>query len=96
MMRNTLVALLVTLPVAALAGKPQTVVLDVQKMTCSLCSVTVQKAMQKVPGVGDTKIDYDKKTATVKFDPEKVTPAVLMKATTEAGFPSRPHRAPKP
>jgi mercuric ion binding protein len=61
MMRNTLSALLVTLPIAALAGNPQTVVLDVQKMTCSLCSVTVQKALQKVPGVADTKIDYDKK-----------------------------------
>jgi mercuric ion binding protein len=96
MMRNTLLALLVTLPIAALAGNPQTVVLDVQKMTCSLCSVTVQKALQKVPGVADTKIDYDKKTATVKFDPERVTTAVLMKATTEAGFPSRPHSAPKP
>jgi mercuric ion binding protein len=96
MMRNTLSALLVTLPIAALAGNPQTVVLDVQKMTCSLCSVTVQKALQKVPGVADTKIDYDKKTATVKFDPERVTTAVLMKATTEAGFPSRPHSAPKP
>jgi mercuric ion binding protein len=95
-MRNTLSALLVTLPAAALAGNPQTVVLDVQKMTCSLCSVTVQKALQKVPGVADTKIDYDKKTATVKFDPERVTTAVLMKATTEAGFPSRPHSAPKP
>ena len=95
-MRNTLSALLVTLPIAALAGKPQTVVLDVQKMTCSLCSVTVQKALQKVPGVADTKIDYDKKTATVKFDSERVTTAVLMKATTEAGFPSRPHSAPKP
>jgi len=95
-MRNTLSALLVTLPIAALAGNPQTVVLDVQKMTCSLCSVTVQKALQKVPGVADTKIDYAKKTATVKFDPERVTTAVLMKATTEAGFPSRPHSAPKP
>jgi mercuric ion binding protein len=96
MMRNTLIAVLLALPFAALAGNPQIVVLDVQKMTCSLCSITVQKALEKVPGVTDTKIDYDKKTATVKFDPEKVTPTVLMKATTEAGFPSRPHLASKP
>ena len=96
MIRNTLIAVLHSLPVAALAGNPQTVVLDVQKMTCALCSVTVQKALEKVLGVADTKIDYDKKTATVKFDPEKVTPAVLMKATTDAGFPSKPHGAPKP
>jgi mercuric ion binding protein len=96
MMRNTVIAVLFALPVAALAGDPQTVVLHVQKMTCSLCSVTVQKALEKVPGVTDAKIDYDKKTATVKFDPEKVTPAALMKATTEAGFSSKPHHASKP
>ena len=95
-MRNTVISVLLALPVAALAGNPQVVVLDVQKMTCSLCSVTVQKALEKVPGVSDTKIDYDKKTATVKFDPERVTPAILMKATTEAGFPSKPHPASKP
>lgn len=95
-MRKTLLSTLFALPVAALAGSPQVVVLDVQKMTCSLCSVTVQKALQKVPGVADIKIDYDKKTATVKFDPAKVSPAALVKATTEAGFPSKPHFAFKP
>ena len=53
-MRKTLIAVLLALPVAALAGTPQTVVLDVQKMTCSLCSVTVRKALEKheVPEVG--------------------------------------------
>jgi mercuric ion binding protein len=96
MMRNTLIAALLALPATALAGNPQTVLLDVQKMTCSLCSVTVQKALKQVPGVIDTKIDYDKKTATVKFDAEKVRPAVLMKATAEAGFPSKPHSVPRP
>ena len=95
MMRN-MIAVLFALPVAAFAGSSQTVVLDVQKMTCSLCSVTVQKALEKVRGVADIKIDYDKKTATVKFDPEKVAPAALMKATTQAGFPSKPHLASKP
>jgi mercuric ion binding protein len=96
MIPNGLITVLLVLPVTALAGNPQTVVLDVQKMTCSFCSLTVQKALERVPGVADTKIDYDKKTATVKFDPEKVTPAALMKATSEAGFPSKPHHATKP
>ena len=95
-MRNTLLTILFTLPVAALAGSPETIVLDVQKMTCALCSVTVEKALEKVPGVTTAKIDYDKKTATVKFDPGKVTPAVLMKATTDAGFPATRHGVSKP
>lgn len=90
-MHKTLIAVLLALPVAAFAAGPQTVVLDVQKMTCALCSVTVKKALEKVPGVTDAKIDYEHKTATVKFDPEKASPAVLVKATTDAGFPATPH-----
>jgi mercuric ion binding protein len=90
-MRKTLIALLLALPFAALAGATQTVVLDVKKMTCALCSITVQKALEKVPGVAEAKIDYDHKTATVKFDPEKASAAVLVKATTDAGFPAKPH-----
>lgn len=95
-MRKLLIAVFLALPIAVLAGSPQTVVLDVQKMTCSLCSVTVEKALEKVPGVATAKIDYDKKTATVTFDSAKVTPAALVKATTDAGFPATPHGASKP
>ena len=95
MLRKTLIALLLASP-AALAGDPQTVVLDMQKMTCSLCSITVQKALGKVPGVAGAKVDYDKKTATVKFDPEKANLAALVRATTDAGFPAKLHGAAKP
>ena len=92
-MLKMLIGILLTLQVAVLAGTTQTVVLDLQKMTCALCSVTVQKALEKVPGVSEAKIDYKYKTATVKFDPEKASPAVLVKATADAGFPATPHRS---
>jgi periplasmic mercuric ion binding protein len=44
-----------------------------------------------VPGVIETKVDYDHKAATVKYDPDKTTPAALVDATTNAGFPSSLH-----
>ncbi len=90
-MRKLLLTILVTAPLAAFAAPPQTVVLDVQNMTCELCPITVKSALGKVPGVADTKIDLVTKTATVKFDPDKANVAALMKATTNAGFPSTPH-----
>ncbi len=90
-MRKTFIAMLVALPLTALAVTPQTVVLDMQNMTCSLCSITVKKSLEKVPGVATAQINYDKKTATVQFDPQKTSPAELVKATTDAGFPSTPH-----
>jgi len=87
-MRRLLFAALLALPLGVLAAEPQTVVLDVQNMTCELCPITVKKALDKVPGVAATKIDLAKKTATVKFDPERATVAALVKATTNAGYPS--------
>ena len=91
-MRKLLLAALLTVPLAALGATPQTVVLDVQNMTCELCPITVKKALGKVPGVADTKIYLATKTATVKFDPDKANVAALVKATTNAGFPSTPHQ----
>lgn len=90
-MRRLLAAFLFAVPLGALAAEPQTVVLDVQNMTCELCPITVKKALDKVPGVAATKIDLAKKTATVRFDPERANVAALVKATTNAGYPSTAH-----
>lgn len=76
------------MPLAALAAPPQTVVLDVQNMTCELCPVTVRKSLEKVPGVSRTRVDFASKTATVTFDAERTKAAALTKATGDAGYPS--------
>jgi mercuric ion binding protein len=90
-MRRLIVLLLLGVPMSAFAGTPQTAVLNVQNMTCSMCSITVHKALERVPGVIDAKVDYDHKTATVKYDADKTNPDALIKATTNAGFPSTVH-----
>ncbi len=90
-MHRLLFAALLAMPLSVLAADSQTVVLDVQNMTCDLCPITVKKALDKVPGVAVTKIDLAKKTATVKFDPNRVSVAALVKATTNAGYPSTGH-----
>jgi mercuric ion binding protein len=74
---------------AALAAPPQTATLAVQNMTCGTCPIVVKKALERVPGVSATTVDFDKKTATVTFDPDKANTARLTEATTEAGFPSK-------
>ena len=87
-MRSILVLILSFAAAVAFAAASQTVVLDVQNMTCALCPITVKKSLEQVPGVASTEVDVDHKTATVKFDPDKTAPATLVKATTNAGFPS--------
>jgi periplasmic mercuric ion binding protein len=73
----------------ALAATPQTTTLAVENMTCGTCPIVVKKALERVPGVTSTSVDFDKRTATVTFDPDKTTSAKLTRATTEAGFPSK-------
>ena len=90
-MRRILASLLICLPVSAFAATPQTAVLDLQNMTCSMCSITIHKALENVPGVIEAKVDYDHKTADVKYDADKTSPSALVKATTNAGFPSTVH-----
>jgi len=73
----------------AFAAPPQTATLTVENMTCGTCPIVVKKALERVPGVSSTSVDFEKKTVTVTFDPDKTTSARLTQATTEAGFPSK-------
>ena len=66
----------------------RTVALAVKGMFCDLCSPTVKKALDKVPGVIDAKVDFKTQTAVVTFDSAKTDIAALTKATINAGFPS--------
>lgn len=72
----------------ATAGEVQTVTLDVPGMTCKFCPITIRKALSKVPGVIEAKSDFESKTATVTFDPEKTSLSDLTEATANAGYPS--------
>ena len=83
-----LCAALLFLPAAARAGEPQQAVLEVPGMNCSLCPITVKKALQRVPGFLDAQVDLDTRRAVVRYDDGKATPEALAKAVTEAGYPA--------
>ena len=89
---SALIALGALAAIPALAGAPQAVVLDVKNMTCGLCPITVEKSLQKVRGVAEARANFETKTVTVTFDPDRTTPAALTKATTDAGYPSMVHK----
>jgi periplasmic mercuric ion binding protein len=68
----------------------KTVTLHVAGMTCSACPITVKKALNGVQGVSKVEVNFDKKQAVVTFDDAKTDTKALMKATTDAGYPSKP------
>ena len=74
---------------AAVAAE-RTVTLKVGQMTCATCGPIVRKSLARLPGVKQVGVSMERKTATVVYDDAKVSVGALVKATTNAGFPSRP------
>jgi periplasmic mercuric ion binding protein len=71
--RLALLSVFAALPFHLFAGTSENVTLDVKNMTCSVCPITVKKALEKVSGVTSVKVDFEKKTASVTFDPGRPT-----------------------
>ncbi|MFZ5608051.1 MAG: heavy-metal-associated domain-containing protein [Pseudomonadota bacterium] len=67
----------------------QRLVFSVDNMTCATCPIAVRTAMERVEGVASVKVDYEAKTATVVFDPQRTTAAEIAKASADAGYPAR-------
>ncbi len=86
-MKKTCLAALMILTLPAWAA-PQTATLSVEGMTCAACPITVKKALNKVPGVSRTEIDYEKRLAIVSYDDAKTSAEALVRATRDAGYPS--------
>ena len=52
--------------------------------------ITVKKALQRVEGVSNISVDLARKEVVVTFDDAKTNDSALVKATTDAGYPSKP------
>ena len=66
----------------------RTVTLSIPSMNCSMCPLTVRKALEKVDGVMQVQVDYESKSAVIEFDDQKTNIARLTDATQNAGYPS--------
>jgi mercuric ion binding protein len=73
----------------------RTATLDVPGMTCSTCPITIKKALNRVSGVSQVDVSFEKKQAVVTYDDAKTNVEALVKATTDSGFPSTPRAATK-
>src|SRR6185295_8980917 len=60
--------------------------LPVEGMTCAACQATVQKALQRQPGVIDASVNLMMKNAAVTYDPAVTRPEALVEAIRETGY----------
>lgn len=74
---------------AALPAAKATLSLEVSGMHCAVCPITVQKALQAVPGVEKATVTLKPPRAVVVYDPSRVKPEQLTQATADAGYPSK-------
>ncbi|WP_350656393.1 mercury resistance system periplasmic binding protein MerP [Psychrobacter sp. S1-30-MNA-CIBAN-0213] len=65
-----------------------TVKLDVPTTNCVTCPITVTHSLKKVDGVKKAEVTYRTKSAVIIYDDTKTNAETLMKATTNAGYPS--------
>ena len=88
-MHKWIVGLMIVWTGIAFAATPKKAVLNVENMTCPACSITIEKALEKVPGVTATQVDTENATVTVSFDSERTTVPAIVRAVTKAGFPAK-------
>jgi mercuric ion binding protein len=62
----------------------------IENMTCAACPHIVRGSLVTVPGVTQVLISSEDKTATITYDDAKAAIPALVRATTDAGYPSAP------
>jgi copper chaperone len=62
------------------------VVLNIGGMSCNHCKMAVEKALRSLDGVENASVDLAGSTATVEYDPGKVSGDDLKAIISEAGY----------
>lgn len=62
--------------------------LHVDGMTCASCEVSIRVAAEKLDGVQAAEVDFATASATVRYDPGKVTSTQIAEAISALGYPA--------
>ena len=65
---------------------PKTIEIEVEGMTCPLCTMTIKKNLKKQSGVIKAKVKLNTNTATVTYEEGNVSQEKLLKAIEEVGY----------
>jgi Cu+-exporting ATPase len=82
-----------TSPIPTLGRKrvnePEQTTLALEGMTCASCAARIERALNKLDGVAAT-VNFATETASVSFDPERVSVALLFGAVEAIGYHASP------
>ena len=80
-------------PADAVAAGTETCTLEIGGMTCASCVGRVEKALRKLDGVADARVNLATEVASVTYAPERVGLDDLSQAVTKAGYSASPRQA---
>src|ERR1700704_5620688 len=70
------------------AAAPDRIELPIGGMTCAACASRIERKLNRLEGVAAS-VNYATETATVEFDPARVSPEVLVDAVAQVGYSAR-------
>ncbi|MEM1079015.1 MAG: heavy metal translocating P-type ATPase [Pseudomonadota bacterium] len=73
---------------AGYAPRVATTTLTVTRMSCASCAGRVERLLEAIPGVEEASVNLTAETATLSYLEGATSPAQLLAAVTEAGFPA--------
>lgn len=74
---------------AVSAAAVDTVVLQIEGMTCGGCTLATRKVLERLDGVSKANVGYERKRAVVTYDPAKVTVAQMIAAVATLKYTAR-------
>jgi P-type Cu+ transporter len=67
-------------------SRPKSINLPVKGMSCASCSARIEKKVGELEGVETASVNFGAELATIKYDPEKISPADVSKTIEKLGF----------
>lgn len=64
----------------------QTIIMNINGMTCQGCVSSVKNVLEKISGVNDADVSLENKQVTIQYDAEKTNVNQFKEAIMEAGF----------
>ena len=79
--------------IAETAAAAEVCTLDIGGMTCASCVGRIEKALLKLDGVSDARVNLATEVASITFHPERIQLDALTAAVTKAGYTATPRQA---
>lgn len=66
--------------------KNKKITLAVGGMTCTSCEAHIESEVKKLSGISSVKASYEKKSATIEYDPKKIDESKIIAAINSTGY----------